>query len=255
MPWPQFNHIQLLRYAGLFQYASVGTPFLRYETVVEDLAQKQLPGSYVHLWLACYVVFGVVYWYLTHDLGDRRRTPLRRVLQIGLLVVLNLMAVAIGWFSQSGISALLLAVVAVVLPWLLPLVYGSVILLGLALLLGKNPFARLATANAPIFRNPLLTAFAYGLLLGPMTLPCAGPLIVSAFVLGAGSIGTLADSLAYTLAFGLGFGWPLVALPLLAVPAQRYLTRGLAGRYDLLTRASGLILIGIALFGAWTELL
>ena len=124
MPWPQFNHIQLLRYAGLFQYASVGTPFLRYQTVVEDLAQKQLPGSYVHLWLACYVVFGVVYWYLTHDLGDRRRTPLRRALQIALLVVLNGMAVAIGWFSQSGISALLLAVVAVVLPWLLPLRIG-----------------------------------------------------------------------------------------------------------------------------------
>ena len=124
MPWPQFNHIQLLRYAGLFQYASVGTPFLRYETVVEDLAQKQLPGSYVHLWLGCYIVFGVVYWYLTHDLGDRRRTPWRRGLQIGLLVVLNLMAVAIGWFSQSGISALLLAVVAVVLPWLLPLRIG-----------------------------------------------------------------------------------------------------------------------------------
>ena len=93
MPWPQFNHIQLLRYAGLFQYASVGTPFLRYQTVVEDLAQKQLPGSYVHLWLGCYLVFGVVYWYLTRDLGDRRRTLLRRALQIALLVVLNLMAV------------------------------------------------------------------------------------------------------------------------------------------------------------------
>ncbi|MEO5561474.1 MAG: hypothetical protein ABIO49_16045, partial [Dokdonella sp.] len=24
MSWPHFNHIQLLRYAGLFQYASVG---------------------------------------------------------------------------------------------------------------------------------------------------------------------------------------------------------------------------------------
>ena len=124
MPWPQINHIQLLRYAGLFQYASVGTPFLRYQTVVEDLAAKQLPASYVHLWLGCYVVFGVVYWYLTSDLGARGRTPLRRGVQIALLVVLNLMAVAIGWFSQSGISALLLAVVAVVLPWLLPLRVG-----------------------------------------------------------------------------------------------------------------------------------
>ena len=124
MPWPQFNHIQLLRYAGLFQYASVGTPFLRYPALVEDLAQKQLPHAYLHLWLACYIVFGVVYWSPPRALGAGGRTPVRRAVQIGLLVVLNGMAVAIGWFSQSGISALLLAVVAVVLPWLLPLRVG-----------------------------------------------------------------------------------------------------------------------------------
>ncbi|WP_300617229.1 histidine kinase, partial [Dokdonella sp.] len=121
MPWPKFDHIQLLRYAGLFQYASVGTPFLRYQTLVEELAQRQLPTSYVPLWLACYAVFGVVYWYLTRDLGDLNRTPWRRAMQIVLLLVLNATVVAIGWFSQGGIGALLLAVIAVVLPWLLPL--------------------------------------------------------------------------------------------------------------------------------------
>ena len=142
-----------------------------------------------------------------------------------------------------------------ILPWLLPLVYGGVILLGILLLLGRNPFARLAAVNAPVFRSPFLTAFAYGLLLGPMTLPCAGPLIVSAFVLGAGSIVSLADGLLYALAFGLGFGWPLVALPLLAAPAQRHLTRWLVGRYGLLTRAAGVILVGIGVFGAWAEIL
>jgi cytochrome c-type biogenesis protein len=171
----------------------------------------------------------------------------------------------LGVLVLAGVLAMMLAVglalfllrqtFGTILPWLLPLVYGSVILLGLALLLGRNPFARLATANAPVFRSPLLTAFTYGLLLGPMTLPCAGPLIVSAFVLGAGSIGTLADSLLYTLAFGLGFGWPLVVLPLLAISAQRHLTRWLTGRYGLLTRAAGLVLVGIGAFGAWTELL
>lgn len=121
MPWPKFDHIQLLRYAGLFQYASVGTPFLRYDTLVEEVAQRQLPASYVPLWLACYIVFGVVYWYLTSDLGDHGRTPWRRAMQVVLLLVLNAMVVAIGWFSQGGIGALLLAVIAVVLPWLLPL--------------------------------------------------------------------------------------------------------------------------------------
>ncbi|MGE3268524.1 MAG: cytochrome c biogenesis protein CcdA [Chloroflexota bacterium] len=123
------------------------------------------------------------------------------------------------------------------------------------MLLGRNPFAQLAAMNAPVFRNPLLTAFSYGLLLGPMTLPCAGPLIVSAFVLGAGSISSLTEGMLYSLAFGLGFGWPLLVLPLLAAPIQRHLTRWVVGRYSLLTRVAGVLLVGIGLFGVWAEIL
>ncbi|MCC7371808.1 MAG: hypothetical protein IT306_25545 [Chloroflexi bacterium] len=173
----------------------------------------------------------------------------------GVLGVLVLAGVLTMMLAVGLILFLLRATFGAVLPWLLPLVYGSVILLGVLLLLGKSPFARLATARAPVFRNPLLTAFAYGLLLGPMTLPCAGPLIVSAFVLGAGSIASLADGLLYALAFGLGFGWPLILLPLLAAPAQRLLTRFVAARYTLLTRAAGLLLVSIGLFGVWAEVL
>lgn len=122
MNWrPSLNHIQLLRYAGLFQYLTVGTPFLRYPTIVEELAQKQLPASHAQAWLACYLVFGIVYWHLTRDLGRPRPALAARVVQVALLLVLNAMVVAIGWFSQGGIGALLLAVIAVVLPWLLPL--------------------------------------------------------------------------------------------------------------------------------------
>ena len=186
--------------------------------------------------------------YLAADSGRARGwSGLPGVLVLaGVLAMMTVVGLALFLLRQSF---------GAILPWLLPLVYGSVILLGISLLLGRNPFARLAAVNAPVFRSPLLTAFAYGLLLGPMTLPCAGPLIVSAFVLGAGSIASLADGLLYALAFGLGFGWPLVALPLLAAPAQRHLTRWVVGRYSLLTRAAGMILVGIGVFGAWTEIL
>jgi cytochrome c-type biogenesis protein len=188
--------------------------------------------------------------YLAADAGHARRGA--GAAWLGLLVLAGVLTT----MTVVGLVLFLLRrSFGTILPWLLPLVYGSVIVLGIALVLGRNPFARLATSNAPVFRNPLLTAFAYGLLLGPMTLPCAGPLIVSAFVLGAGSVVSLADGLAYSLAFGLGFGWPLIALPLLAEPAQRYLTRWLASRYDLLTRAAGLLLVGIGVFGAWADLL
>jgi signal transduction histidine kinase len=69
------------------------------------------------LWAACYVLFGVVYWLLTRNLGSRRYWGIRL---LGLLV-LTCAALAICWFSASGVGALLLMVVGLVLPWLLPL--------------------------------------------------------------------------------------------------------------------------------------
>lgn len=142
-----------------------------------------------------------------------------------------------------------------VLPWLLPLIYGVVLALGLAMLLGKNPFAQLQTARAPMLGNPYAAAFLYGGLLAPMTLPCTGPVIVSAFVLGVGSAADLGKSLSYFLAFGLGFGWPLLALPLVAAPLQRGVTRWLSGNSLVVSRVAGALLIAIAAFGLWVDIL
>ncbi len=162
---------------------------------------------------------------------------------LATMIALGFLLFAVGQ-SFSGI-----------LPWLLPLVYGLVFVLGVAMLLGKNPFARLATAQAPMLSNPYAASLLYGGMMAPMTLPCTGPVIIGAFVLGAGSAARLGESLAYFLAFGLGFGWPLLALPLVALPAQRGITRWLAGNAQLLGRASGVLLIAIALFGFWVDVL
>jgi len=135
-----------------------------------------------------------------------------------------------------------------ILPWLLPAIYGVAIALGIAMILGRNPFARLATAQAPMVSNPHAAAFLYGGLLAPMTLPCTGPVIIGAFVLGVGSAAALGESLLYFLAFGLGFGWPLVVLPLVAAPMQRGITRWLAGNSQVLGRLAGAVLLAIAAF-------
>ncbi|MET0229339.1 MAG: hypothetical protein ABW186_00240, partial [Rhodanobacteraceae bacterium] len=128
MAWPQFNHVQLLRYAGLFTYACVGIPLLRYDALVEEMLLKQRPGYYVDLWLACYFLFGLVFWFLTHNLGARRPTWPERLGQIVLLLVLNATAIAIGWISQSGLCALLLVVSTLVLPWVLPLRASAILM-------------------------------------------------------------------------------------------------------------------------------
>ena len=170
---------------------------------------------------------------------------------LGLFVLAGVLVlmVAIGWLLylfQRSFGDLL--------PILLPVIYGLVILMGIMMLTGRNPFSRLGTINSPVLGNPYAAAFAYGLLLGPMTLPCTGPLIVSAFLLGAGSAGDLAGSLLYFLSFGLGFGWPLIVLPLLALPFQKRFTGWTAGNYKALTRLSGILLLIIGLVGIFVDL-
>jgi cytochrome c-type biogenesis protein len=142
-----------------------------------------------------------------------------------------------------------------VLPVLLPIVYIVVIVFGIMMLLGFNPFNRLTTLNVPILKNTYATAYLYGLLLGPMTLPCTGPLITTAFLIGASDAMLLADGLIYFLFFGLGFGWPLVVLPLLALPLQRRFTHWLTQNYTVLTRISGLLLLAIGIYGFVVEVI
>lgn len=121
---PFINHIQLLRYASLFTYACVGIPLLQYETVVAEMLDRGRPGYFYDLWLGCYLAFGLVFWFLTHDMGARLPSFWRRIAQVSLLLVLNLLAIGVGWFSQSGLCALLLVVVSIALPWILSLPVG-----------------------------------------------------------------------------------------------------------------------------------
>ena len=162
------------------------------------------------------------------------------------------MMVAIGLFLyliSRSFSAILFFV--------LPVVYGVVILFGVMMLFGYNPFARMTTVQAPVVSNPFGTAYLYGLLFGPMTLPCTGPMMTTAFALsfdsGDFSAPTLLSQLAYILVFGLGFGWPLLLLPMLARPLQQRFTKWTTGHHRAMNFFSGTLLIFIGLFGLWTE--
>lgn len=188
--------------------------------------------------------------FMAGNAGNERAERATRWL--GLLVlagVLTLMT-AVG-----GILFLLQQTFGAVLPVALPIIYAVIIGLGLIMLTGRNPFNRLSQMQSPVLRNPYVAAYVYGLLLGPITLPCAGPVVVSAFLLGAGSLSGLAEGLGFFFVFGLGFGWPLVLLPLLARPLQQRFTRWMTQNYGLLTRVSGVLLIAIGLFGVYADLL
>ncbi len=113
MRWPRWNHIDLLRYAGLFTYLCVGLPMLM-QFVDRDLETSvdELRG-----WWASYLAFGVSYWLVTRDLGTRRPSRWR----LPLLLVMNLASLGINYFSESGLAGILLVVISGVLPWMMPL--------------------------------------------------------------------------------------------------------------------------------------
>lgn len=171
---------------------------------------------------------------------------------MGLLVLAGVLTAMVG---LGALLHLLSRSFSDVLGVMLPVLYGLVAVFGVLMLLDRNPLVRMRTAQVPILSGPASSAFVYGLAMGPLTLPCTGPLIISAFVVGgvAGS-GELVDGLVYFLFFGLGFGWPLVLLPLLAAPAQQRMTRFLTRNHRSITMLSGILLLGVAAAGWWFDI-
>lgn len=121
----RLSHTRLLRYAGLFTWALVGVPLAYTSFLLEgrpDLSQP--PGMTWQGWLA-YGLFGLLYWWLTRAMDGRRIRSADYV----LLVLLTGSAIAVSYYSLSGLGSILLMVVACVLPWLLPLSLGIAALL------------------------------------------------------------------------------------------------------------------------------
>jgi signal transduction histidine kinase len=152
MPWPYFNHTRLLRYAAFFVYICVGLP-LSTSLAAQRLQAHGQPALSLMLWTVCYLVFGVVYWLMTRDLDLK----VSSVAKLAGLLVLTVTAMAIGWFSQTGLHALLLVIIAATLPWLVPLPLGVLWMVVAHLIL------------VPVFRNtPGFSSWLLALMLSCM---------------------------------------------------------------------------------------
>jgi signal transduction histidine kinase len=114
-----FNHTRLLRITGLIAYLCDGMPlFTHWATERLDLLHR--PDFALLLCTLFYLVFGVMYLLVTNNLGSRTHVGAR---MLGLLLM-TVAALLVGWYSHSGLSAILMVVVSVVLPWLVPFWVG-----------------------------------------------------------------------------------------------------------------------------------
>jgi cytochrome c-type biogenesis protein len=149
--------------------------------------------------------------------------------------------------ALGALIALLSVSVGKALSVVIPMADLIIILLGVFLLLDINPFQRLPQVRVPVISHPFVNAFLYGLLYGPIALPCSGPLVVSIFALSLTAAEAL-SKLSIFFWFGLGFGSPLLLLSLLSGAAQRWITRQFALHARLINILSGLLLLGVGIY-------
>jgi cytochrome c-type biogenesis protein len=91
----------------------------------------------------------------------------------------------------------------------------------------KTRIKRLPQIQVPVLSQPFVNAFIYGLLYGPIALPCSGSLAVSIFALSLTAVEAFSKFNIFFW-FGLGFGIPLLLLSFLLGAAQRWITRQFA---------------------------
>ena len=146
--------------------------------------------------------------------------------------------------ALGGIIALLSVSIGRALSFIIPIADAIIIIFGVLLLLNINPFKSLPQIQVPVLSHPFFNAFIYGLLYGPIALPCSGPLVVSIFALSL-TASEAFSQLSVFFWFGMGFGIPLLLLSFLSGVAQRWITRQFAMRARLINVVSGLLLLGV----------
>jgi cytochrome c-type biogenesis protein len=163
----------------------------------------------------------------------------RRKYFLGLFVLAGVLTMMI---ALGGVIALLAVPVGSILVYILPLADGLIFLLGILLLLNYNPFKTLPQIQLPILRHPYMNAYVYGLLYGPIALPCSGPMVVSIFALSF-TAGEAFRQLWTFLWFGFGLGMPLLILSFLSAALQRQLTMLFARHSRAVNLIGGMLLV------------
>ena len=157
--------------------------------------------------------------------------------------------VVLGMVAIGALMAALSVSLGSVITYLLPVADALLILLGLLLLAGRNPFARIPQVSPRGLgaAGPAAGALLYGLLFAPIALPCSGPFLVGIFVFSF-SLADVAQQMAFFAFFGIGFGLPLFVLGALGQVRGAQLARALVRWERPLQVVIGLALV---LIGAW----
>lgn len=172
------------------------------------------------------------------ELSGRRGTGL-----LGLIILAGVLT------TMLAVAVILIFVsvpMGALLAYLVPLTDGLLVVLGVLLLAGRNPFALLPGMRVPVIADPFGRAYVYGLMLGPLALPCAGAFALSLVAFAVGLTDALQKVVVF-LAYGLGFGLPLVILSLITGARQRQIVGAVTRRHRAIEVFAGVLLIAVGI--------
>lgn len=112
----RLTHTQLLRYAGLITWVMVGSGLVMNALFLLESRPEGLGFAAFAMPVAAYLVFGLAFWLATASLVRARG----RIGAILLLLAMTVSALAVSLLTDSGLGAILMMVMAAVVPWLLP---------------------------------------------------------------------------------------------------------------------------------------
>lgn len=118
----RLSHTELLRYAGLFTWVVLGIPLFVFTWYLGpeegDLSLGPAPRAAVAV--GAYLAFGLIYWRITRTLGHRQQ----RLRDLLLLALLTFSAILVSAETGTGLGAILMMVIAGVIPWMVPVRVG-----------------------------------------------------------------------------------------------------------------------------------
>ncbi|MBR9699094.1 cytochrome C biogenesis protein [Candidatus Woesearchaeota archaeon] len=124
------------------------------------------------------------------------------------------------------------------------------IILGIVgiLLIFNVDFGRfLPQTKAPILKNPLASAYVFGLFFGAIVLPCNPGPIIALFALSTG-VTNAAANFSLFLVFGLGMGLPLLLFSIISAGRSQQIINWMSRRKTIINRSLGIVIVLITLY-------
>jgi cytochrome c-type biogenesis protein len=169
----------------------------------------------------------------------------KSIILFGLIVVLGIIVfmLLLGLIFSTLLQESLTRIISIVSP----IAFAILGLISLLLIFNFNFSRFMPKINAPMAKNPLISAFIFGLFFGAIVIPC-NPGFIAVFFARAFLFGDFLGSMLNFLFFGIGLGTPLLVLSIISGQWSKAVIGFLTKHVRKINLIAGLIMLGVSIY-------